>query len=72
MMAYHSRWSDEDGGFVGYVDEFPSLSWIAPTEDESIDGIRRMTAKVVADMLANGESVPCLNHDDTPVDGHTE
>ena len=37
-MAYHSRWSDEDGEFVGYVDEFPSLSWLAPTQDEAIDG----------------------------------
>ena len=62
-MAYHSRWSDEDGEFVGYVDEFPSLSWLAPTQDEAIDGIRRVTAKVVA----NGESVLCLNHDDTPI-----
>ena len=55
---YSVQWSVRDNEFVGTVAEFPSLSWLAPTEDAALAGISRVTAEVVADMSANGEEVP--------------
>lgn len=56
--TYRCAWSDEDGEYVGSVDEFPSLSWLAPTQEDALGGIRRVTAEVVGDLRANGETVP--------------
>ena len=48
--AYRVTWSQEDGEHVGLCAEFPSLSWLAPTSEESLAGIRRLVAEVVADL----------------------
>jgi predicted HicB family RNase H-like nuclease len=56
--TYRVTWSAEDGEHVGLCVEFPSLSWLAPTQDEAFSGIRRVVADAVADMHANGEEVP--------------
>ncbi len=47
--AYWVEWSREDNEFVGLVTEFPSLSWLAPTEDEALRGIVGVVEQVVAD-----------------------
>jgi predicted RNase H-like HicB family nuclease len=47
--TYHTRWSEEDKEYVGLVDEFPSLSWLAPTPGEAIEGIKRLVAEAIAD-----------------------
>jgi len=56
--AYRVSWSSEDGEYVGLCAEFPSLSWLAPSPEESFFGIRRLVASCVADMHAQGEEPP--------------
>ena len=51
-------WSVEDEEFVGLCAEFPSLSWLAPTQDEAFSGIRSVVADVVEDMLDGDEPLP--------------
>jgi len=56
--TYRVTWSEEDGEYVGLCSEFPSLSWLAPTPEAALKGIRQVVAEVVADLEANGEPVP--------------
>ncbi|TAJ80565.1 MAG: toxin-antitoxin system HicB family antitoxin [Gallionellaceae bacterium] len=56
--TYRVTWSEEDGEHVGLCAEFPSLSWLAPTPEKSLAGIRRLVGEVVTDMQATGEPVP--------------
>ena len=56
--TYRVRWSAEDGDYVGTVAELRSLSWLAPDRAEAFAGIQQLTADIVADMLADGETPP--------------
>jgi predicted HicB family RNase H-like nuclease len=56
--TYRVTWSQEDGEHVGLCAEFPSLSWLAPTPEKALAGIRHLVDEVVADMQAAGEPVP--------------
>ena len=56
--TYRVTWSEEDGQSVGLCAEFPSLSWLAPTPEKALRGIRKVVADVVSDMKANSEPVP--------------
>ena len=56
--TYRVTWSQEDGEHVGLCAEFPSLSWLAPTPEKALAGIRRVVDEVVADMQATGEPIP--------------
>ena len=56
--TYRITWSAEDGEHVGLCAEFPSLSWLAPTPDEALAGIRRLVHDSLADMHATGETPP--------------
>jgi len=56
--TYRVTWSEEDEEYVGLCAEFPSLSWLSPTPEATLDGIRQVVADVVADLVANEESVP--------------
>jgi predicted HicB family RNase H-like nuclease len=56
--TYRVTWSQEDGEHVGLCAEFPSLSWLAPTPEKALVGIRRVVDEVVVDMQANGEPIP--------------
>jgi len=56
--VYRAVWSPEDNEYVGLAVEFPSLSWLAPTPHEAIEGIARLVDEVVADLEASGEPVP--------------
>jgi predicted HicB family RNase H-like nuclease len=56
--TYRLTWSPEDDEHVGLCAEFPSLSWLAPTPQGALTGIRNVVAEVVADMRANGEKIP--------------
>lgn len=58
QYTYRVTWSDEDNQCVGLCAEFPSLSWLDATPEKALRGIRKVVAEVVADMRANGESVP--------------
>ncbi len=56
--TYRVTWSPEDQEHVGLCAEFGSLSWLAPTPEKALSGIRKVVAGVVADMQATGEAVP--------------
>lgn len=56
--TYRVTWSEEDEEYIGLCTEFPSLSWLATTLEEALQGIREVVADAIADMLANGEEIP--------------
>ena len=56
--TYRVTWSEEDKEYIGLCVEYPSLSWLAPTPQEALEGIRQVVADVVADMETSGEAVP--------------
>jgi predicted HicB family RNase H-like nuclease len=56
--TYRVTWSQDDDEHVGLCAEFPSLSWLAPTPEKALAGIRRVVGEVVIDMQANGEPIP--------------
>ncbi len=56
--TYRVTWSEEDEEYLGLCAEFPSLSWLAGDPEEALRGIRQVVADVVADIQANGESIP--------------
>ena len=56
--TYRLTWSQEDGEHIGLCTEFPSLSWLAPTQEAALAGIKQMVAEAVADMQASGEPNP--------------
>lgn len=56
--TYRVTWSAEDEEHVGLCLEFPSLSWMASTPEEAFSGILALVQDVLADMRANGETLP--------------
>ncbi|MGO4533844.1 type II toxin-antitoxin system HicB family antitoxin [Leifsonia sp. 2MCAF36] len=56
--TYRVLWSAEDREFVGQVAEFPSLSWLAPTQSEALRGVVQLVEDVVEDMDRAGEPIP--------------
>ena len=56
--TYRVTWSAEDAEHVGLCAEFASLSWLAPTPEDALSGIRAVVADVVKDLKASGELVP--------------
>mgnify|MGYP000565402298 CR=1 FL=1 len=56
--TYRITWSNEDKEFVGLCAEFPSLSWLAKTQEEALRGIRNLVTEVVLDMQSNNEIIP--------------
>jgi len=56
--AYRVVWSEEDQKHIALCSEFPSLSWLAPTPEGALRGIRKTVAKVIVDMQENGEKIP--------------
>jgi predicted HicB family RNase H-like nuclease len=56
--TYRVTWSEEDNEYVGLCAEFPSLSWLAKTQETALKGIRNVVADVIKDMKKNGEEIP--------------
>ncbi len=56
--TYSVAWSPEDAAHIGLCAEFPSLSWLAPTPDAALSGIRRLVSECVADMRLARETPP--------------
>ena len=56
--TYRVTWSSDDNEYVGLCAEFPSLSWLAPSPEKALSGIRKVVADVVEEMTASGESIP--------------
>ena len=56
--TYRVAWSAEDREHVGLCTEFPSLSWLAPTPQQALAGIRSLVGEVLAEMGDSGELAP--------------
>jgi predicted HicB family RNase H-like nuclease len=56
--TYRVTWSEEDGEYVGLCAEFPSLSWLANTQEAALAGIKDTVHQVIQDMKSTGETVP--------------
>ena len=56
--SYRVVFSQEDGEWVGLCTEFPSLSHLAATQVEAMQGIAALVAAVLEDMTEAGEAVP--------------
>ncbi|MEA1875260.1 MAG: toxin-antitoxin system HicB family antitoxin [Bacteroidota bacterium] len=56
--TYRITWSEEDQEYVGLCVEFPSLSWLASSQEAALKGIRSVVNDVVSDMVEAGDSVP--------------
>lgn len=56
--TYRVTWSDEDNEYIGLCAEFPSLSWLADTQESALAGIRDVVKQVVEDMRSTGEAIP--------------
>src|SRR4030043_86855 len=56
--TYRVTWSEEDNEYAGLCAEFPSLSWLAPTPEAALKGIRQVVGDVVIDMQEHGEEPP--------------
>jgi len=56
--TYRVSWSADDADYVATCVEFPSLSWLAGSQVEALQGLEQLLADVVADMAATGEQVP--------------
>ncbi len=56
--CYRVVWSEEDDEYVGLCAEFPSLSWLAKTQDGAFRGIRKVVAEVLEDLHIRKEKIP--------------
>lgn len=56
--TYRVIWSEEDGEHVGLCAEFPSLSHLASTQGEALNGIVSLVAFVLDDMAKSKETPP--------------
>jgi predicted HicB family RNase H-like nuclease len=56
--TYRVTWSEDDNEYVGLCAEFPSLSWLADTPEKALNGIRKLVADVLSDMIEDNEPIP--------------
>ena len=56
--TYRVMWSEEDGEYIGLCAEFPSLSWLAKTQEKALSGIRETVQQVIRDMQSTGDPIP--------------
>lgn len=56
--TYRVLWSEEDKEHVGLCTEFPSLSHLAPSAFEALNGIVALVSDVLAEMVKSGEDPP--------------
>ncbi len=56
--TYRITWSEEDGEYVALCAEFPSVSWLARSQEAALKGVRKVVAEIIADMIASKEPVP--------------
>ncbi len=56
--TYRVSWSAEDEEFVATCLEFPSLSWLAGSQVEALQGLVDVVRETLADMAEQGEEAP--------------
>lgn len=57
-FSYRVIWSPEDEEFVATCLEFPSLSWLAGTQELALVGLREVVGEVLDDLVSSGEQAP--------------
>jgi predicted RNase H-like HicB family nuclease len=55
--TYRVSWSAEDDEFVATCLEFPSLSWLAASQVEALEGLMALLRDTVVDMEEQGEDI---------------
>jgi predicted HicB family RNase H-like nuclease len=58
LYTYRVFWSEEDKEYIGLCAEFPSLSWLADTQEKALSGISKLVTEVLIDMASNNETAP--------------
>lgn len=58
LYTYAVHWSAEDQEFVATCTGLPSLSWLAPTPDLALLGVRNLVRSALADLAAEGQQPP--------------
>lgn len=58
LYTYRITWSEDDREFVGLCAEFPSLSWLEPSPENALKGIRKLVSSTVREMRSAGEELP--------------
>jgi predicted HicB family RNase H-like nuclease len=56
--TYRVSWSAEDEEFVATCLEFPSLSWLAASQVEALEGLEDLLRDTLSDMEEAGEEIP--------------
>lgn len=56
--TYRITWSAQDDEFVATCAEFPSLSWLASSQIDALQGLEDLLREVITDMAQQGEEVP--------------
>lgn len=56
--TYRVSWSAEDDEFIATCLEFPSLSWLAASQLEALEGLQAVLQDVLTDMDEAGEEIP--------------
>ena len=56
--TYRVQWSSKDAEFIGLCSEFPSLSWLAESQEAAFRGILNLVHDSVAEMLDNNTRPP--------------
>ncbi len=56
--TYRVSWSEEDQEYVGLCAEFPSLSWLAKTQEKALSGISNLVEDVLKDLMTHTEEIP--------------
>ncbi len=58
QYTYRVFWSDEDACFIATVAEFPSLSFVADSQVDALQGAVVLVHDVLEDMRSDGEMPP--------------
>lgn len=56
--TYRVIWSEDDSEHIALCAEFTSLSFLADTPTDALQGLIELVGDVVKDMQANGEAIP--------------
>lgn len=56
--TYRVSWSAEDEEFVATCLEFPSLSWLAASQVEALEGLEDLLRDTLTDMEQQEEGIP--------------
>jgi hypothetical protein len=58
QFTYRVTWSVEDDEFIATCIEFPSLSWLAESQADALQGLVDLVVDSMADFASHSEDVP--------------